>query len=173
MTDGIDVRRGYAYRRHWRTVVSASIEDAFTFLADPRTLPLLDPPGIETRFVSGPPRDFGLGSEREYVFRWSRFPLYLRLRVTEFEPPKRLVLEQVLGPWQRHDHAFSLNRGRDGTEIAEQADVCAPPGVIEELVHRLFVARQMRAIAAFRRDALLRHLGDPRRARRGEPDYAS
>jgi hypothetical protein len=159
LTDGNDGGRGYAYREDVRIVVAAGIDEAFAFLADPRTLPLLDPPRLDTRLVPGPPGDFGLGSEREYVFRWSRFPLYLRLRVVEFEPPKRLVLAQVVGPWQRFVQTFGLRCVEDGTEIADQAEARSSPGVTEALVHRLIVVRQMRAIAAFRRDAFLRHLG--------------
>jgi hypothetical protein len=172
LTDRNAGGRGYAYREDARIVVAAGIDEAFAFLADPRTLPLLDPPRLDTRFVPGPPRDFGLGSEREYVFRWSRFPLYLRLRVAEFEPPRRLVLAQVLGPWQRFVQTFGLRRVEDGTEIAEQGEARFSSGVIEGLVHRLIVARELRAITAFRHVALLRHLGDPRRARRSAPDDA-
>jgi hypothetical protein len=172
LTDSDAGGRGYAYREDARIVVAAGVDEAFAFLADPRTLPLLDPPRLDTRFVPGPLRDFGLGSEREYVFRWSRFPLYLRLRVAEFEPPRRLVLAQVLGPWQRFVHTFDLRRVGDGTEIAEQGEARISPGVTEALVHRLIVARQLRAVAVFRHEALLRHLGDPRRARRSVPDDA-
>jgi hypothetical protein len=140
-------------------LVSAGIDDAFAFLADPRSVPSLEPSWTDLRFVTGPPRSFGLGSEREYIFRWSGFPVYLRLRVAEFEPPRRLTLEQVVGPWQSYRRAFTLRPVPGGTEIAEQDDFRGAPGPIDHLVHRLVVARQLRAIAAFRHEALVRHLG--------------
>jgi hypothetical protein len=150
--------RGFGYRQRWRAVVSASLEETFAFLADPRSLPALEPAWTDMRFVPGPARDLGLGSEREYVFRWSGFPVYLRLRVTEFEPPRRLVLEQALGPFQACRRAFTLRSLQAGTAIAEQYDFRAMPGVLTGLVIRLVVARQLDEIAKFHHEALIEHL---------------
>ncbi len=152
---------GYAYGQRWDVVVSASIDDAFAFLADPGSLAAIEPPSTDMRLVPGPPRVLGLGTESEYIFRWWGFPVYLRIRITEFEPPTRLVLEQVVGPWQSCRHAFTLGRIGGSTAIAGQDDFRGRPGVIDHLVHRLFVARQLRAIIRFRHEALLRRLGRP------------
>jgi hypothetical protein len=152
---------GYAYGQRWDVVVSAGIDQAFAFLADPRSRAALESPSTDTRFVPGPPRDLGLGSEWEYIFRWWGFPVYLRLRVTEFDPPTRLVLDQVMGPWQSYRSALTLRRVGGGTRIAGQDDFSGGPGVFDHLVHRLVAARQVRAITRFRRDSLLRRLGDP------------
>jgi hypothetical protein len=155
----LNVRRGHAHRQDSRVVVSAKIDEAFAFLVDPRNMRVLDPPWTDFRFVSGPAMEFGLGSEREHTFRWSGIPVYLRIRVTAFEPPTLLVLDQVVGPWQSYRLALTFQRVPGGTEITEQEDVRAMPGFLDHLVHRLFVVRQLRAIAAFRREALLTHLG--------------
>jgi hypothetical protein len=154
-----DRRRGYAYRYDQETLVLAHIDDAFAFLADPRSVSLRAPARMGVRFVAGPPRDLGLGSEREYIFRWSGIPVYVRLRVTEFEPPDRLALRQVLGPWQSYGRSFTLRRVPGGTSIAEHVDFRAMPGVLDHIVHRLVAARSLAEAAAVGRTALLRHLG--------------
>jgi hypothetical protein len=153
--------RGYHYGHHQAIVVSAKIDHAFDFLADPAAIPLLDPPWTGARLIPAPGAASAPGDEREYVLRWLEIPVYLRIRVAEFEHPHRLVLEQALGPWQSFRQVFALRAVEEGTEIAETIDVRAMPGVVDHVVHRLVVARQLRAIDAFRRTALLRHLGAP------------
>jgi hypothetical protein len=154
-------QKGYRYRQQQRTVVAATIEDAFDFLADPATLPLLDPPWVDMRLMPGPSRGCGVDSEREYLFRWSGILVYLLMRVAACERPHRLVLEQVLGPWQSFRQTFALRPRPEGTEIADDTEIRAMPGVVDHVIHRLVVARQVRAIEAFRRAMLGRYLGAP------------
>jgi uncharacterized protein YndB with AHSA1/START domain len=151
-------RAGYRYEHRREVVVAAPIDATFAFLADP---PLLEPRWTSMQFVPGTPRDLGPGSEREYVFRWAGIPVYFRIRAAEYEPPFRLTLEQVLGPWQSHVRRITLSRDGAGTRVTEHDEVCAPPGVVDHVMHRFVVARQLAGVGAFRRDALLRHLGTP------------
>jgi len=165
-----DARGGYRYLQDRETVVAARIEDAFALLARPDALALLDPPWTDVRFMRGPSARSGPGAEREFVFRWSGVPLYLLLRISEFEPPHRLVIEQALGPWREFRIAATLRSVPGGTAIVERTDVLAMPGAVDHALHRFVVARQLRAIDAFRHEALLRHLGaaaPPRGAIRG------
>ena len=159
--------RGFRYRRYRETVVAAKIDEAFAFLAHPDAMVLLDVPWTGIRLVSGPPRPLGLASEREYIFRWSRIPVYLRVRVTEYDCPYRLSIDQVLGPWRRFRNVSTLRSFPGGTVIGEETDVVAMPGVVDHVVHRLKVARQLDAIDAYRHGALLRHLGTPELPRHG------
>jgi hypothetical protein len=154
-------RTGYRYEHRREVVVAAPIDQAFAFLADPQSVPLLEPPWTRMQCMPGTPRDLGLGSEREYVFRWARIPVYFRIRATEFEPPFRLALEQVLGPWQSHVRRIALRRDGAGTRVTEHDEFCAPPGLVDHVMHRFVVTRQLASIGAYRRGALLLHLGDP------------
>jgi hypothetical protein len=151
---------GYAYGVRWEIMVSAGIDEAFAFLADPRSLAAIEPPSTAMRFVPGPSGDLGVGTEWEYIFRWWGFPVYLRVRVTELDPPTRLVLEQVVGPWQSCRHALTLQRIGGGTRIMGDDAFRGRPGLVDHLVHRLVAARQLRAIVTFRREAVRRRLGD-------------
>ncbi|MBM4118355.1 hypothetical protein FJ251_11575 [bacterium] len=69
------------------------------------------------------------------------------------EPPLRFVDSQRRGPYRIwiHEHRFAGEAG--GTRVLDAADYLPPGG---RLVTRLFVAREIAAIFAFRAEALRR-----------------
>lgn len=152
-----DDARGSAYRIESRTTVPCAIDAAFAFLADPASLPALDPPWVDARLVTAG-RDRAVGCEAEYVVRWFDIPLYLRLVVTELEAPRRLALAQAAGPWRSYTQAFDLSVVPGGTEIVERSEFRGGPGLFERGLHRLVIRRQLREIVRHRRAALMRAL---------------
>jgi ligand-binding SRPBCC domain-containing protein len=149
---------GYVYQFELETSVEAMAADAFAFLSDPHTLPLLDPPWLRAQLLSAAAGPVRQGSEMEYIFRWSGIPVYLRLVVTEYESPLRLVLSQAQGPWQSFCHSITLHPAGNGTVVAERMQFQAAPGVFERLMHRLVVQRQSQAVVDFRKQALSHQL---------------
>lgn len=154
-----DDARGYAYRIESRITVAAGAGEAFRFLADPASLPALDPPWVDARLVTGSGRSRVVGSEAEYLLRWFGVPLYLRMVVTELEAPRRLALAQLAGPWRRYTHAFDLRSVPGGTEIRERSDFRGGPGPFELCLHRFVIRRQLEEVVRFRRRALAEALG--------------
>lgn len=91
------------------------------------------------------------GALIEYRLRWHGIPLRWTSRITEWEPPRRFVDEQVRGPYRmwRHEHLFEEVDG--GTRVRDRVlyAVFAP-----DVVERLFVRRDVERIFAYRQERL-------------------
>jgi ligand-binding SRPBCC domain-containing protein len=71
--------------------------------------------------------------------------------ITVWEPPRRFVDCQRRGPYRRwiHEHCFEAADG--GTRVLDRVDYLPPGGWLS---NRLFIARDIRAIFAYRAAAL-------------------
>jgi ligand-binding SRPBCC domain-containing protein len=152
------MRSGYTYQLESETQVAATAEEVFSFLSDPGSLPLLDPPWLKVQLLSATSGKFCAGSEMEYIFRWSEIPVYLRMVVTEVEPPLKLVWSQAQGPWQSFHHSMTLEPVRDGTLITERFQFETAPDLFGSLLHRWVIRRQFRDVIGFRKQALIDRL---------------
>jgi len=82
-----------------------------------------------------------------------------RTLIERFEPPERFVDVQARGPYRswRHTHEFEEVPG--GTRIVDRVEYELPFGPLGGLAHRLFVARQLRAIFDYRRRVIAEIFG--------------
>jgi ligand-binding SRPBCC domain-containing protein len=78
----------------------------------------------------------------------------LTSRITEFEPPRRFVDEQVSGPFRsfRHEHRFEAFAG--GTLMLDDWRHAAPFGPLGWLADRLVLERYMRRLLEARNASL-------------------
>lgn len=134
--------------RHW---VPVPLEAAFLFFADPRNLPRLMPPNLETRIERlhlEPPclLDFnpsavsshgiaGIGSEILFSFRpipWLPWRLHWLARITEFEWNDHFCDQQVHGPFasflHRHGTVQEIRYGQLGTLVTDDIEFTLPFG---------------------------------------------
>jgi ligand-binding SRPBCC domain-containing protein len=122
----------------------------FAFFADARNLERLTPPSL--RFEISTPGDIRMreGAIIDYRLRISGIPVRWRTVIEVWEPPCRFVDVQVEGPYAlwRHTHTFDETRG--GTTMRDRVEYALPFGPLGALVHRLFVARRLDGIFAFR-----------------------
>jgi ligand-binding SRPBCC domain-containing protein len=87
--------------------------------------------------------------------------IHWHARITEVDPPRRFVDEQVSGPFLawRHEHRFeSLEDGK--TRIVDTVTYDMPWGMLGSMVDTLIVRRQIRSLLCFRERALRRLLQD-------------
>jgi ligand-binding SRPBCC domain-containing protein len=81
-------------------------------------------------------------------------PLSWRTEISAWEPPHRFVDRQVKGPYRQwvHEHLFEQRRG--GTLMRDRIDYAVPGWLLEPLISRLLVARDVERIFAYRRDKM-------------------
>ncbi|HEY7698854.1 MAG TPA: SRPBCC family protein [Vicinamibacteria bacterium] len=125
--------------------------EVFPFFADARNLERLTPPWLRFEIVTREPIPMHAGAFIDYRLRWHGIPLRWTSRITEWEPPRRFVDEQVRGPYRmwRHEHLFEEVDG--GTRVRDRVlyAVFAP-----DVVERLFVRRDVERIFAYRQERL-------------------
>ena len=122
------------------------LEEVFPFFADPANLEEITPSWLNFHVVGSSTPDIQEGTELDYRLRLHGIPLRWRSRISVWEPPCRFVDEQVRGPYAmwRHLHTFErCSRDANATIARDWVEYRAHGG---PLVHRLFVARDLRTI---------------------------
>jgi ligand-binding SRPBCC domain-containing protein len=141
-------------------------EAVFDFFADAANLQVITPDWLRFRILTPRPIVLCAGALIDYRLRIHGLPVRWRTEITAWEPPHRFVDEQRRGPYRLwiHEHRFTPQEG--GTLCSDHVRYAVPGG---EIVHRLWVRRDVEKIFAFRRQKLIALLGQPRESASQEP----
>ncbi len=132
--------------------LDAPPEAVFPFFADPRNLEAITPPLLRFRLLTPAPVAMGAGTFLQYALRIHGVPVRWDTLIQEWEPPSRFVDVQVRGPYRlwHHTHALQPLDGGNATLMRDTIRYAVGFGVLGEVVRRSVVARDVRAIFAFR-----------------------
>lgn len=144
-------RRGWQ-QIHTTTQVPASLDDAFAFFADASNLERLTPPWLNFTIRTPAPIDMRTGAEIDYEIRLYGVPIPWRSRIDIWEPGRRFVDRQIVGPyrWWSHEHRFETRP--EGVTVIDHVDYVPRCRWISAPL----VNRDVRRIFEYRRDALER-----------------
>lgn len=130
----------------------------FPFFADAFNLEELTPPWLRFQVVTPRPIAMAKGVRIDYRLRVHGLPMRWTSEITDWNPDRSFVDEQVRGPYRlwRHRHAFRPDGA--GTIAEDLVEYAVLGGA---LVDRLLVRPDLERIFAFRRHALERRFGAP------------
>ncbi|NNF41689.1 MAG: SRPBCC family protein [Phycisphaerales bacterium] len=137
-------------------------EEVFPFFADAFNLEAITPRSLRFQILTPPPIVMSRETIIDYRLRIRGVPVRWRTEITSWSPPRRFVDEQRRGPYRRwvHEHTFEAVPGPGGEEtiMRDQVDYALPGG---PLVHRLFVANDLRRIFTTRFERVAAHFAAP------------
>lgn len=138
-----------AYELHRKQWVPHPIERVFEFFAEARNLEQITPRLLRFQITRVPPR-MEPGARIEYTLRIHGFPVHWRTIIDQWDPPHGFVDIQAKGPYKlwHHTHRFWEENG--GTWIEDAVRYELPFGILGRIVHRAFVARDVRTIFHYR-----------------------
>lgn len=128
-------------------------DKVFAFFADAGNLEAITPPWLNFRILTPRPIAMQAGTLIDYRLRLHGLPVRWRTLISTWSPPEVFVDEQMRGPYRQWIHTHTFTEKDGGTRCADRVVYSVPGG---ELVHRLFVRRQVQAIFAYRREAMRR-----------------
>ena len=134
-------------------------EDVFEFFADAGNLEAITPAWLRFAVVTPRPIAMGAGTLVEYRLTLHRVPVSWLTQIAVWEPGGRFVDVQLTGPYRlwHHTHEFTPD-GPDHTLMRDTVRYALPLGPLGGAAHRLFVARDLRRIFDYRRDAVAARL---------------
>ncbi len=135
----------------WLPVPRAEV---FRFFSEAANLQEITPPWLHFRIVSLPD-SLREGTLIDYRLRVHGVPLRWQSAITTWDPPRRFVDEQRRGPYRRWVHTHDFLEARGGTTVTDAVEFDVPFAPLT----RPFVARDIRRIFEYRREALKRRLG--------------
>lgn len=143
-------------------LVGRPIPEVFGFFSDASNLNALTPTFLHFRILTPMPIALRAGARLDYQLSLFGVRVRWRTRITDWQPGKRFVDEQEVGPYAlwRHTHEFE-SRG-SSTLMRDVVEYSEPLGPLGTVAHVLFVRRTLDRIFDFRRDAVLRLLDHSR-----------
>ena len=126
----------------------------FPFFADAENLEAITPPWLRFSVVTPRPVEMRVGTLIEYRLTLHRLPVTWLTRIEEWEPGVRFVDVQLRGPYRLWHHTHEFAPDGDGTLMRDVVRYALPYGPLGEVARRLFVARDLDRIFAFRRQAV-------------------
>ena len=95
--------------------------------------------GVTTGLIS-------LGEEVTWRAWHFGLPLRMTSRITEMEPGRRFVDEQVRGPFRRFRHVHEFSGDPAGATMVDRIEFEAPLGALGRVVEKLVLARYLRQL---------------------------
>lgn len=132
------------------------LDTIFPFFSDAANLEAITPPWVGFEILTPGPIEMRQGAVIDYRIRIHRFPLRWRTEITIWDPPRRFVDAQRKGPYRQWIHTHDFESKDGGTLCRDNVAYSVPGG---ELIHRLFVRRDVERIFAYRRAALEARFG--------------
>ena len=132
------------------------IDEVFPFFGDAHNLDVLTPPWLHFEILTPPPIEMRVGAVIDYRISLRGLPMTWRTRITEWEPNRRFVDEQLRGPYREWIHTHHFEDVGGGTLMTDTVRYRVPGG---RLVNRLFVQRDVTRIFRYRLEALRIHFG--------------
>jgi hypothetical protein len=140
------------------------IEEVFAFFSDAYNLDVLTPPWLHFRILTPRPIVMHEGTQIEYRLRWHRLPIYWRTQIGSWEPPFRFLDQQIKGPYQKWVHEHTFERCEGGTLMRDRVEYAVYGWILEPLLVRFLVGRDVERIFEYRRQKMQELFGPPVRA---------
>ena len=105
------------------------------------------------RVVTALPIDVGVGTRIDYRFKVWGIPMKWRTLISAWEPGRRFVDEQEMGPYVRWHHTHEFEEVEGGTLMRDHVEYIVPGGPFQFLVLPL-VRRDVESIFQYRSKVL-------------------
>lgn len=135
-------------------LVHAKLPEVFEFFSRAENLERLTPPFLRFEITTKGPIEIRPGTLIDYKLRLHGLPIRWRTRIEIFEPLVRFVDVQLRGPYRLWHHTHEFEARGDATLVRDRVRWALPFGPFGDLARRLFVARDLDRIFAYRRETI-------------------
>jgi len=147
------------YRFHIEQFIPQSIDRVFDFFSQAENLEQITPPWLHFRIVTPVPIDMHQGTCIDYRLQLYGIPINWKTEISAWQPPLRFVDAQVSGPYTLWVHEHRFEKKDHGTMMFDTVVYNFRAGILRPLVNRLFVAKRVHRIFAYRSSKIQELLG--------------
>ncbi|MCS7168181.1 MAG: SRPBCC family protein [Gemmatales bacterium] len=144
------------YKFEMEQWVARSTEEVFAFFSDPFNLDRITPPWLRFQTTEAPKQVYR-NCLLVHQLRIHGVPVTWVSQIVEWDPPRRFIDVQVIGPYQLWHHVHEFVPEGGGTRIRDVVCYALPFGWLGRWAHFLFVRRDLEQIFAYRRQQIERY----------------
>ncbi len=141
--------------------IPISLDEAWSFLSDPRNLKVITPDYMSFHIISGADRPMYAGQIIQYIVtpvlgikaKWVS-------EITQMVDKKYFIDEQRFGPYAFWHHKHFITEIDGGVEMEDIIDYKLPLGILGQLVHPFLVQPKLDEIFEYRRKKLIELFGE-------------
>ncbi len=129
-----------------RQFIARPLSEVFKFFSTPENLALITPPDVGFVVLTPSPIAMKEGTLIDYTIlvmgkrqRWTTL-------ISEYAPMHHFVDVQLKGPYSYWHHKHGFIETDDGTIIEDEVRYVMPFGFLGEMLHTLFVEKQLKGI---------------------------
>ena len=139
--------------------VPQPLSAVFPFFERPENLAAITPSWLGLRITTASPIQMREGTVIEYSIKVMGIRIGWKSRISEYDPPRAFVDEQLKGPYSFWHHTHRFLEVDGGTLLADEIRYGMPFGIVGQIVHRLVVRKQLQSIFHYRAQAIERMFG--------------
>ncbi len=141
------------YKLHCEMLVKRPLAETFAFFQDPANLSRITPPWLSFNIVT---KDVAMaqGAQFDYIIRWLGLPMKWRSLITQYEPPKLFVDEQLIGPYKTWHHRHTFAETGNGVIVGDSLEYSLPFGPLGAIAQAVLVKRQLEEVFRYRQSEL-------------------
>lgn len=143
------------YQMNRKQLLHVSLDDAWSFFADPNNLQKLTPPKMRMKVIDKHPSELYAGMIATYKIRpIFNIPITWVTEVTQVLSKEYFIDEQRFGPFKFWHHEHRFKQTDEGVEMTDLVHYAMPFSIIGKLVHAQIVRPKLQAMFAYRQKQL-------------------
>jgi uncharacterized protein (TIGR01777 family) len=128
--------------------------EVFEFFSRPENLSRVTPPKLGFEILTPSPIVMKEGALIDYQIHLLGAPVRWRTMITEFDPPRRFVDQQLTGPYSFWHHTHEFEETPEGTLVRDTVRYALPLGALGAAVAGSYVASDLEEIFRYRRKVI-------------------
>jgi len=134
--------------------IDAPLDKVFDFFSKPKNLSEITPAKLGFNILTPSPIKMEKGTLIDYTIKLAGIPLRWRSLITEYDPPKKFVDEQLNGPYSYWHHTHSFRAVNSGVEMNDVVRYAIPMGIIGRFMHAIWIKRDLNKIFNHRKQVI-------------------
>ena len=134
--------------------ISKNILEVFDFFSKPENLKTITPAKLSFNIITPTPIFMSKGTVIDYTIRLFKIPIHWRTLITKYDPPHEFIDEQIKGPYNFWHHTHKFKQVDGGVEISDKVIYSIPMGIIGQVLHFLWIKRDLEKIFLYRKKVI-------------------
>ena len=137
-------------------LIKKPIEEVFNFFSKAENLNLITPEELQFRILTPLPINMQKGVLIDYKIKINGFAFKWRSEITEWLPPFKFIDTQIKGPYSVWIHEHTFMPHPEGTIVKDEIDYLSRGWILEPVIQKLFVRKNLEHIFDYRQKKLKR-----------------